>query len=152
MSTIRVNAIKNTNTTDGGIGIDGSGHVTIEGQYLPSAGPLSNRNLFVNGEARIAQRGTSRTGITTGGADNQAVDLFRPSITTLGTWTLSQETDAPVGFANSFKVDCTTADASPSSGDLIAIDCMLEAQNLQVLGYGNADAVAATLSFYVKSN
>lgn len=113
---------------------------------------LGNRNLFINGAATVAQRGTSLSSVTTGGAGNQTVDLFRPSITSLGTWTLSQASDGPDGFANSFKVDCTTADASPSSGDLIAIDCYLEAQNLQALNYGNAGAVAATLSFYVKSN
>lgn len=126
----------------------------IDGQRLgDSVGDkLGNRNLFINGAAQIAQRGTSLTGVTTGGADNQTVDLFRPSITSLGTWTLSQASDGPDGFANSFKVDCTTADASPSSGDLIAIDCYLEARNLQALNYGNSGAVAATLSFYVKSN
>ena len=126
----------------------------IDGQRLGDnvGDKLGNRNLFINGAATVAQRSTSRTGVTSGGAGNQTVDLFRPSITSLGTWTLSQASDGPDGFANSFKVDCTTADASPSSGDLIAIDCYLEAQNLQALNYGNAGAVAATLSFYVKSN
>ena len=126
----------------------------IDGQRLgDSVGDkLGNRNLFINGAAQVAQRGTSLTGVTAGGADKQTVDLFRPSISSLGTWTFSQESDGPDGFSNSFKVDCTTADASPSSGDLIAIDCYLEAQNLQALNYGNSGAVAATLSFYVKSN
>ena len=126
----------------------------IDGQRLGDnvADKLGNRNLFINGAAQVAQRGTSLTSVTAGGASNQTVDLFRPSISSLGTWTLSQASDGPDGFANSFKVDCTTADASPSSGDLIAIDCYLEAQNLQALNYGNSGAVAATLSFYVKSN
>ena len=117
---------------------------------LPTHGALSNRNLFVNGGARIAQRGTSATGVT--GSAYQTVDQFKTSISSLGTWTVTQETDAPAGFANSLKMDCTTADASPSSGAVCAIDTYVEAQNLQVLEYGSSSAVAATLSFYVKSN
>ena len=150
MSTIKVNKIEATATADGGIAIDSSGHVTVDGQQLPTAGPLSNRNIFVNGGARVAQRGTSATGIT--GSAYQTVDQFKTSIASLGTWTVTQETDAPAGFANSLKMDCTTADASPASGDVCAIDTYVEAQDLQVLEYGSSSAVAATLSFYVKSN
>lgn len=150
MSTIKVNKIENTATADGGIAIDSSGHVQVDGQQLPTAGALSNRNIFVNGGARVAQRGTSATGVT--GSAYQTVDQFKTSIASLGTWTVTQETDAPAGFANSFKMDCTTADASPASGDVCAIDTYVEAQDLQVLEYGSSTAVAATLSFYVKSN
>ena len=150
MSTIKVNKIEATATADGGIAIDSSGHVQVDGQQLPTAGALSNRNIFVNGGARVAQRGTSATGIT--GSAYQTVDQFKTSIASLGTWTATQETDAPAGFANSFKMDCTTADASPASGDVCAIDTYVEAQDLQVLEYGSSSAVAATLSFYVKSN
>lgn len=117
---------------------------------LPTAGPLSNRNIFVNGGARVAQRGTSETGVT--GSAYQTVDQFKTSIASLGTWTVTQSTDAPPGFSNSLKMDCTTADASPASGDVCAIDTYVEAQDLQVLEYGSSSAVAATLSFYVKSN
>jgi len=117
---------------------------------LPTAGALSNRNIFVNGGARVAQRGTSATGVT--GSAYQTVDQFKTSISSLGTWTVTQETDAPAGFSNSFKMDCTTANTSPSSGAVAALDTFVEAQNLQVLEYGSSSAVAATLSFYVKSN
>jgi hypothetical protein len=39
----------------------------------------------------------------------------------MGTWTNSQSTDVPTGqgFATSFKLDCTTADASPAAGDFL---------------------------------
>ena len=115
-----------------------------------NGGQLSNRNLFVNGGARIAQRGTSETGVTSSGY--KTVDQFKVGLASLGTWTVSQETDAPAGFSNSLKMDCTTADSSPAANDVCAIDTFVEAQNLQVLEYGSASAVAATLSFYVKSN
>ena len=117
---------------------------------LPTHGALTNRNIFVNGGARVAQRGTSATGVT--GSAYQTVDQFKTSISSLGTWTVTQETDAPAGFSNSFKMDCTTADTSPSSGAVAAIDTFVEAQDLQVLQYGSSSAVPATLSFYVKSN
>ena len=49
MSTIKVNKIENTATADGGIAIDASGHVQIDGVQLPTAGALSNRNIIING-------------------------------------------------------------------------------------------------------
>ena len=60
MSTIKVNKTENTATADGGIAIDASGHVTVDGQQL-TAGALSNRNLIINGAMNVAQRGTSST-------------------------------------------------------------------------------------------
>jgi len=152
MSTIKVNRLENTSTANGGIDIDTDGHVQFDGLQLPTEGALSNRNMFINGEAAVAQRSTSVTGVTTGGTSNQSVDLFRGSIASLGTWTNSQDTDTPDGFSKSFKLECTTANASPGSGSVLAIDLMLEAQNLQRLGYGTSGAKVATLSFYVKSN
>jgi hypothetical protein len=49
------------------------------------------------------------------------VDRFQHGINNQGTWTQSQSTDVPTGqgFATSLKMDCTTADASPSAGDYI---------------------------------
>ena len=75
MSTIKVNRIENTSTTDGGVSIDTDGHVTIDGQQLPTAGPLSNRNLIINGAMEIAQRGTSTT-TTVGSFSGFSVDRF----------------------------------------------------------------------------
>ena len=67
MSTIKVNSIKNASTDDGGIAIDNSGHVQIDGQQLPTTGPLSARNLLVNGSMIISQRATQVTGSTNTG-------------------------------------------------------------------------------------
>jgi hypothetical protein len=72
----------------------------------------------------------------------------------MGTWTQSQSTDVPTGqgFAKSLKLDCTTADASPSAGDILRIITKLEGQNLQYLKKGTASAESLTASFWVKSN
>jgi len=150
MSTLRVNTLQNTSTTDGGISINNSGHVTVDGVAMPSSGPLSNRNLIINGAMQVAQRGTQVTGVTTGGY--RTVDRFTILIDNLGTWTVDQSTDSPNGFSNSLKLTCTTADASPAAGDYAFIRQNIEAQNLQSLGYGTADAKTMTLSFWVKSN
>jgi hypothetical protein len=66
---------------------------------------------------------------------------------------MSQSTDVPsgYGFAYSTKVDCTTADASPSAGDYLALEQAFEGQNLQYLKKGTANAVSLTASFWVKS-
>ena len=109
------------------------------------------RNIIINGDMSIAQRSTSVASVTT--SDYYTVDRFRIYLETLGTWTMSQSTDVPSGqgFASSTKLDCTTADASPSAGDLMAFAQMFEGQNLQYLKKGTANAVSLTASFWVKS-
>ena len=109
------------------------------------------RNLIINGDMSIAQRGTSSSGQTTTGY--YTIDRFRQTIG-MGTWTLSQSTDVPSGqgFAYSQKLDCTTADASPSGTDRIMFQQYIEGQNLQQLKKGTSNAESLTLSFWVKSN
>ena len=109
------------------------------------------RNLIINGAMQVAQRGTSETGVT-GVKYANAPDRFKAQITTAGTWTLSQSSTAPDGFANSYKWDCTVADASLAAGDVIQFAHKVEAQNLQQLQYGTSGAQAVTVSFYVRSN
>ena len=123
---------------------------TINGIPYANSGSLSNRNLIVNGAMKVSQRATSVTAIT--GAGYFTVDRFRTSVNTLGTWTSTQESDAPVGFSKSLKMTCTTADASPAAGDFATINQRIEAQDLQHLKYGTSSAETFTLSFWVKSN
>ena len=109
-----------------------------------------NRNVIGNSAMRIAQRGTSTTGIT--GSDYQALDRFRTSIGNGGTWTMSQAsvTDL-VGFANSLKMDVTTAKSSLDANSSCRIQTKIEGQDLQHFKKGTASAEQYTLSFYVKS-
>jgi hypothetical protein len=113
--------------------------------------PAAFRNLVINGDMQIAQRSTSVSSITT--SNYYTVDRFQTVISSLGTWTQSQSTDVPsgYGFVRSLKMDCTTADASPSAGDFLYIRQMIEGQNLQYLKKGTANAVSLTVSFWVKS-
>ena len=110
----------------------------------------SNRNLIINGAMLVAQRGTSTTGVASSGY--YSVDRMSMGISSLGTYTVTQESDGPAGFSKSYKIDCTTADSSPAAGDFIKVDVNIEAQNLQHLDYGASTAKALTFTFYVKSN
>ena len=111
---------------------------------------LSNRNLIINGAMQVAQRATEVTGVTDSGY--KAVDRWQNQTGSLGTFTMSQSTTAPDGFAFSQKYDCTTADASPASTDYLIFQHRIEAQNLQHLQYGTSGAKRITLSFHVRSN
>ena len=110
------------------------------------------RNLIINGAMQVAQRGTSTASITSG--SNYVVDRWKFQVNTQGTWTMSQEDDAPTGsgFRKSTKLLCTTADASPAAGDYVLFNQTLEGQNVQHIKKGTASAEQLTLSFWVKSN
>ena len=134
--------------------VAGSNTLTLPAttQTLATQNALGVRNLIINGDMRIAQRGTSSTGMTTGGY--YTVDRFQTSISSAGTWTMTQDTSVPTGqgFANSLKMACTTADASLAASDYARIEHKIEGQNLQHLKYGTSSAEKITLSFWVKSN
>jgi hypothetical protein len=108
--------------------------------------------LIINGDMQIAQRGTSETGVAVSG-NPVAIDRFKNIISSLGTWTVSQSTDVPTGqgFTNSFKMDCTTAEASPSAASFNTIAYRFEGQNLQMLKKGTSNAESVTVSFWVKA-
>ena len=148
MSTIKVNRLENTSTTSGGIDIDADGHVKFAGLQLPTTGQLSNRNIVINGAMTVSQRSTSETGQTS--LDGYVtVDRFRTQLNSSGTFTISQSTEAPDGFANSLKFDCTTADASPN---YLVVFQDLEGQDLQHIQKGKSTAQKLTASFYVRSS
>jgi len=114
---------------------------------------INFRNIIINGGMDVAQRGTSVSSVTATGYNT--CDRFQTSFTgTAGTWTESQSTDVPSsqGFSKSFKLDCTTADASLSTTDSLTIQTKFEGQNLQYLLKGTSSAKNLTLSFWVKSN
>jgi hypothetical protein len=110
------------------------------------------KNIIINGDMSISQRGTSVSSITT--SSYNTLDRFKLTIGSAGTWTQSQSTDVPSGqgFAKSLKMDCTTANASLSAGAYFFLEQQIEGQNLQYLKKGTANAESTTLSFWVKSN
>ena len=108
------------------------------------------RNLIINGAMQVAQRGTSEPGINSSGY--YTADRHNILLSGLGEWTQTRETDAPDGFANSLKLECTTKDESPATGDFLLMRYQLEGQDLQHLKKGTSSAESVTASFWVKSN
>ena len=141
--------------TSGSSSITGVTTVGINSAYLdsinnlnyPTAGPLSNRNLIINGAMNVAQRGTSFTSTSSG----YKLDRFRFGDSSPGIFDVVRSSTAPAGFSNSLKVDCTTT-VTPSGFEEMFIETKIEAQDLQHLQYGTSGAQSVTLSFHVKSN
>jgi hypothetical protein len=134
------------------VAINGTNGITFnDGSLQPSA---VGKNLIINGNMQIAQRGTSATGVTSGGY--YTVDRWRHQLSGGGTYTDAQtaltSSDAPFvdGFSQSVKYDCTTAYTSANSFNVLRQ--IIEGQNLQQLAYGTSSAKSLTLSFWVKSN
>jgi len=110
--------------------------------------PLGRKNMVYNGAMTVAQRGTSETSaFGYGSVDRWYINEFCD-----GAVTASQSTEAPDGFANSLKIDVTTADTSLSAGQNFNINQRLEGQDLQHLKKGTSDALPVTISFWVRSN
>jgi len=151
MSRIKVNRLENTATGNGGIDIDASGHVKFDGQQLPTAGPLSNRNLVINGAMQVAQRGTTST-------DNgyRTVDrwqtFFGGSIGgTQSQASLTSGTPYDEGFRAAYKIEITTA--SNNGSDYMQSQTNLEAQDIAQSGWNYKDpSHSLTCSFWVKSS
>ena len=113
------------------------------------------RNIIINGDMSLAQRATSKTGLTNGSNGYHTIDRYRFSELSAPSFafTQSQSTTVPSGqgFATSLKMDCTTAQGSLGAGDGLRIQQRIEGQNLQYLKKGTSSAESLTLSFWVRS-
>ena len=113
-----------------------------------------NRNLIINGAMQVAQRATTATGVGGTNGVYPTLDRYRFIIggSSTGRFTMSQEADGPVGFANSLKMACTTADTSIAADERMFLQYKIEAQDCQAIGKGETGAKPITVSFYVKGN
>jgi len=116
---------------------------------------VQSKNIIINGDMQIAQRSTSVASISSGNTIHTC-DRWKTYASSAGTWTQTQEAltsgDAyNDGFSNSLKLDCTTANGSLSSGSYLSVAQSIEAQNLQYIKKGTANAEQLTASFWVKS-
>ena len=110
------------------------------------------KNLIINGNMSIAQRGTSTTSITSdtyGACDRWELDL-----NAAGTWTQEQVGDAPynTGFTHCSSLSCTASHALGSGGNFVQLRQKIEASNIKGLNGGTPNAKPLTVSFWVKSN
>jgi len=114
----------------------------------------NSKAIVINGDMAVSQRSTSVASITSSGY--YTVDRIRLGVSSLGTWTSTQESltsgNAYInGFSNAFKIDCTTADGSPGASDSLTIGQKFEGQDLQLLKKGTANAEKITVAFWIKA-
>ena len=127
----------NISASDGSLTIDGVNFSTLQvnGQNLPTAGPLSNRNLIINGAMQVWQRDTSFASDTVGGGRYTADRWNVPNRTRA-----ARSTDAPAGFTYSLLIDREqTGGVEP-----FTVSTGIEVQDITQTG-------SYTLSFYAKS-
>jgi hypothetical protein len=118
-----------------------------------SSGPLSNRNLIINGAMQVAQRGTSFN--HTSNLSYYTLDRWRLESAGLDAFdlTLSQSTDAPDGFGQSIKFQSNTNGTQTVSGtDYLLLAQKTEQQNIDQIAYGTSNAKQVTVSFWIKSS
>ena len=146
MSTIKVQNIQHTASSTNAISLASDGTCTAN-----ITNNLSNKNIIINGGMIVSQRnGTTATAVTS--ANQYTLDRIKGSNNSDAAFTIAQSSTAPDGFANSLKVDVTTADTSLGAAHYGQIIYRVEAQDLQQLAFGTSGAKASILSFYVRSN
>ena len=122
--------------------------------------PASNRNLIENGEFLVSQRfgDASSTKANSGtnivnGVENGVIDRWRMGSPSASNFARQRVTDAPDGFAYSFKVTADGSGYSPASNANYSLfQQVIEATNVARLAFGTSSAKTVTLSFYVKSS
>jgi len=124
------------------------------GEVITNSQIGGRRNILINGAMNVAQRSTSVTGLGDGDEGYVAQDRWRHTVAAgAGRYTATQTaiTDLP-GFANCFKMACTTADTSIAATERFMFVQRIEGQDLQQLKKGTSDAEKVTVSFYVKGH
>jgi hypothetical protein len=150
MSTLRVYNIENPSTAAGGIGIATDGSVTVGGLQYPTAGPLSNRNLIINGAMQVAQRGTSSTTSGYGSVDRYFVQWNDGTLTHTQT-AITSGSPYEEGFRSILRL--TNTSATTAAGSIKNCFQYIEAQNLASSGWNYASSSSyVTLSFWVRSS
>jgi hypothetical protein len=118
--------------------------------YVAQATSLSWRNRIINGDMRVAQRGTAAQTVS---GSVYPVDRFyaykAPGWTGLVV-TSQQSTDAPAGFTNSLLY--TIATGSNTAGYNAIIGTALEGNSIFDLSWGSSGAKTITWSFWAKSS
>jgi len=116
--------------------------------FSTTGGALSHRNMVINGDMRVAQRGTAAVTAT----NKFPIDRFNVQFGTDGTFTAQQVSESPVNFQYSTKWTVTGTDTSLAATQYAYIRTQLEGQDIAHLNWGSSDARTVTLSFYIKSS
>jgi hypothetical protein len=131
------------------IGLKGSelmrAETAQEARDFVSAG---RRNLVINGDMRIDQRGTSFTPAVEFG---YTLDRWITFLSQTGSFNVTQETTSPPdGFTHYLRVTSTAATSSITGRNLLCQ--MVEGFNLAPTKWGFSDAKPCKISFWVRSS
>jgi len=141
---------------DGSIGTVDIAADAITTPKIANSVTLGRRNLIINGDMKIAQRGDSVTLMGSAGYF-EGPDRFRRSMNQSGGHQVTRERTTEVpdgsGLSYSLKETITTAgDEVNSKWAHRPIDYRIEGQDICHLQYGTSSAKSVTLSFWVRSN
>jgi len=125
----------------------------VEAPFVESGGGSSFKNLLINGDMQIWQRGTAATAATSAyvGVDRWKILENSEGAITAEQSALSTADKATTGCRNALLIKCTTTDTSIGSGQYSYISQALEGQFLSHLAWGTTSAKTLTLSFWVKA-
>ena len=151
MSEIKVNSIKGTGASTAAITVNSS-----DGTCTANiTNNLGHKNIVINGDMRIAQRGTSSTS-----SGYHTVDRFKYTYSgTDNAPTQSQSdiaagtTPYTLGFRKAYKITNANQSSGAGSGDRIRLEVNLEAQDIANSGWNYLSSSSfITLSFWCKSS
>ena len=126
--------------------------VTTSQAFIPLQGQLSHRNLIINGDYRIAQRGTSSTsnGYQTVDRWNHNGGNTGVTITFSQQSTTSSDTPYQNGFSNFFRIALSGA-GTANANAYAEVLTKLEAQDIANSGWNfKSSSSDITLSFWVR--
>jgi len=116
------------------------------GAFISYTGPTFMRNRIINGDMRVAQRGTAAVG-----AESFPVDRWLYSYNAGGTITSQQSTFAPTGFSTS--VGCSvSAGVSATAAQYGNFQQKIEGYNIADFAFGTAAAKTIAVSFWVRAS
>ena len=130
-----------------------SGNLTVTGDIVPST-PFSHRNMVINGGMQVWQRGTA---LADAGNGTFKADRWKNGHDISGTIqnaseTLSNADFNTTGHKTALVVSCSGTDTSVAAGHQVVIAQWIEAQNVQHLQYGTANAQDLVVSFWAKAD
>jgi len=106
------------------------------------------RNRIINGAMAISQRGTS---FTTSSGSAYMVDRWQVGATQVSKITGTQSTTSATGFTYSQSLTVASAFSS-GAADLFYLTQGIEGFNIADLGWGTANALPITISFWIRSS
>ena len=124
--------------------------LNVNGNAYPTAGPLSNRNLIINGAMAVAQRGTSSTSTGYRTVD-RIFGYYAESTQTQSQQSLTSGDPYNEGFRYFYRVTNTSTSSATSA--ISEIQQKIEGQNINQSGWNfKSSSSYLTVSFWVRSS